>query len=386
MPPTDHSHGIIQSGGTVNNSSNEFLKTDKYGKITTTTVGIPEPNDNLANITMNQGEFGAIGTSNLYARADHIHPSDTSKSNTGHKHPVSDIEGLGNLPSSAHSHGIIKNDGTVDSFYANKFVITDTNGNITTATINIPQGETDKNYIKMNKSSAEAGNSTKFAKADHVHPSDNSKSNIGHKHSIDDINHFPTQMTPTSHTHGNITNEGKMNGVTAVKNIITDASGNITTETVNKYKWLSAQNTADDVSELPFAGTSVRTNGHIKTCYVNRGIRLVFIRIELSVTDNSHKKVTQGNKTYYPGIDNWYYTDVILPPIISPTWTQMLHSEIPGHKIKLMDDDTNQEMTNVGNGKSYSLKRRIVYYIDSKSPDIDNIKASGFYFYTNKGQ
>ena len=52
----------------------------------------------------------------------------------------------------------------------------------------------------------------------------NAKSDTGHKHAKADITDFPTSMTPASHTHGSITNDGKI-GTTANKPIITGTNG-----------------------------------------------------------------------------------------------------------------------------------------------------------------
>ena len=57
------------------------------------------------------------------------------------------------------------------------------------------------------------------------------KSDTGHTHTKSEITDFPSSMTPASHTHGNLQNNGQV-GSTAQssKNVVTDANGKITTE------------------------------------------------------------------------------------------------------------------------------------------------------------
>ena len=81
---------------------------------------------------------GAIGTSDKYARADHVHPSDSSKADAA------------DIPGASDTLPIM--DGTAD-----------------------------------------AGESAKYARADHVHPTD-------------------TGRASATHTHGNITNAGGLSG------------------------------------------------------------------------------------------------------------------------------------------------------------------------------
>ena len=124
----------------------------------------------------------AVGTSTKYAREDHKHPVDTSRA------------------ASSHSHGNITNSGTLqttDVIIANgdKLVVTDASnsnkvsrtsvsfdGSTTTQAlskkgtwVNIPQAATAN--PSMNGTAA-VGSSAKFAKEDHVHPSDTSKQDV----------------------------------------------------------------------------------------------------------------------------------------------------------------------------------------------------------------
>lgn len=56
-------------------------------------------------------------------------------------------------------------------------------------------------------------------------------SNNGHSHTTSQITDFPSTMTPSSHTHGNLQNDGSVGtSNNASKNVVTDSSGKITTE------------------------------------------------------------------------------------------------------------------------------------------------------------
>ena len=72
----------------------------------------------------------------------------------------------------------------------------------------IPTGSSTNTDIKMNGTQS-AGSSSNFAKADHVHPID-------------------TSRAASSHSHGNLTNDGKL-GSSANKPVITTTSGKVTT-------------------------------------------------------------------------------------------------------------------------------------------------------------
>ena len=93
-------------------------------------------------------------------------------------------------------------------------------------TPDIPEGSSTATDIQMDGTRA-SGTSDKFARADHVHPTDTSRAPSSHTHSKNEITDF-------SHTHGNLQNDGKV-GTTnnASKNVVTDSNGKITTE--NKY-------------------------------------------------------------------------------------------------------------------------------------------------------
>lgn len=99
-----HVHGNISTDGKVGTTENKPLITGTGGAVTTGKF-----EDDVTNIKAN-GTV-SVGSSNNFARSDHIHPSDSNKA------------------SSNHTHGIINNNGSITDG-ANKNVVTDGSGNI----------------------------------------------------------------------------------------------------------------------------------------------------------------------------------------------------------------------------------------------------------------
>ena len=90
------------------------------------------------------------------------------------------------------------------------------------------------------------------------------KANSTHNHTKSQITDFPTSMTPTSHTHGNLQNNGQVGSTAqASKNVVTDSSGKITTE--DKPTIPSASSTtpsADTTSGSVGTGTTWARSNH----------------------------------------------------------------------------------------------------------------------------
>ena len=90
------------------------------------------------------------------------------------------------------------------------------------------------------------------------------KANSTHNHTKSQITDFPTSMTPSSHTHGNLQNNGQVGSTAqANKNVVTDSSGKITTE--DKPTIPSASSTtpsADTTSGSYGSGTSYARSNH----------------------------------------------------------------------------------------------------------------------------
>ena len=117
----------------------------------------------LNNIASNSKMNGtqSAGSSNLIARADHVHPTDTSRA------------------ASNHTHGSLSNDGKVGTA-ANKPLITGTNG-----VVSVGSFGTGANTFCQ-------GNDSRLSDA---------RTPKSHTHNKSQITDFPTTMPPTSHTH-----------------------------------------------------------------------------------------------------------------------------------------------------------------------------------------
>lgn len=186
---------------------------------------------------------GTTGSSTNYARSDHQHPKSTIYAETGHSH--GNLKSNGTIGTNTNSNyfvttttggglatkqkiGQIDADGKIGTT-ANKPVITTTNGTLTVGGF-----ETSANQIKMN-GTANTGSSNMFARSDHVHPSDTSKSDV-------------------SHQHGNITSNGTLNSSTSSPNniVVTDSSNNL--KTIDKIPWNKLNITSSNISSLELDG------------------------------------------------------------------------------------------------------------------------------------
>lgn len=390
----DHTHGNIKSGGTIGTTARKPLITTTNGLITT---GSFESNN--INIKANATE-ASVGSLNTFARADHIHPTDTSRASTdvattnsngllsyqdkrildgiattlaeqgvinedvqralndhshGHitgkgqigtepykpiittqqgvltigkfgttehsfcegndprlsdsREPTAHTHTKAQITDFSHTHGSITYDGKITSTASaiNNIMVTDSNNlvkviskipfNKLTITKNdivglgIPAQDTNTTYtaestatnIKMNGTQS-AGSSAKYARADHVHPSDTTKANIsslstvatsgsyndlsdkptistaGKTGKYTDLLNVPSTFTPASHAHGSLTNTGTLNSTAkSVKNIaVTDSSNNL--KTINKLP-LDKVTHQDISGKIDTAGTGLSKSG-----------------------------------------------------------------------------------------------------------------------------
>lgn len=111
--PIDHEHGNITNDGKIGTTANKPLKTTTGGSVST---GDWESNTN--NIKMNG--TASVGVSNNFVRADHVHPSDTTKVDTAGT-------GLSKIGTTLnHSNSV-----TVQTTTALKKISYDTEGHIT---------------------------------------------------------------------------------------------------------------------------------------------------------------------------------------------------------------------------------------------------------------
>lgn len=322
--------GLSKSGTTLNHSNNVIAQTsaalkkikhDEQGHITGTTnvaksditgLGIadevhthtkseitdfptiPSANSTATNIKMD-GTQNA-GSLSTFAKADHVHPTDTSRASTATasasanglmskedkaKMDKSMVVGQANVGGTTSAYtatitGVTLTHGTIIALY------NAVGANAASATLNVNSLGAKPIYYNSsaipasrypNKSvclfmyntsivstgcwqliysydsnntytaasatptadtaSGAVGTSAKYAREDHVHPKSSIYAESSHTHTKSEISDFPTSMTPTSHTHGNITNDGKI-GTTANKPIITTTSGKLTTGSFGK--------------------------------------------------------------------------------------------------------------------------------------------------------
>ena len=92
MTPSSHTHGNLQNDGSVGSSNNasKNVVTDANGKITTEAKPtIPTGSSTATDIKMNGTQ--SAGTSSNFAKADHVHPTDTSRAPSSHTHTKSQV-------------------------------------------------------------------------------------------------------------------------------------------------------------------------------------------------------------------------------------------------------------------------------------------------------
>ena len=168
-----HAHGKVTYEGKIDTNTSTVNKvvvtdSDTYLK-TISKVPFANLNISKANITglgiVGDAESDAsklekdgtanVGSRNTYARGDHRHPTDTSRA------------------ASDHVHGSISNTGTIGST-ANLPLITGNNGTIGTGSF-----ESDTTKIQKD-GTVNAGSRNTFARGDHRHPTDTSRAPTNH--------------------------------------------------------------------------------------------------------------------------------------------------------------------------------------------------------------
>ena len=137
----------------------------------------------------------------------------------------------------SHSHGSLANGGTLNSDISsvNKVAVTDSSNNLKTIS-NLPAGKV-SDATAHSQAINTAANATQAAintavdtaiknvddKCNDIVAGDIDLSGT-HTHTKSQITDFPTTMTPTSHTHGNITNDGKVGNAANIP-LITGTNG-----------------------------------------------------------------------------------------------------------------------------------------------------------------
>ena len=178
--PTSHSHGDITNTGTLGSTANKPLITSTNGKIAT-------------------GSFGS--SANTFCEGNDSRLSD-ARTPTSHSHTKSEISDFpSTMTPSSHTHGNVQNDGTVkvsNTVQKSKNLVTDANGYV----------NVEDKITKTSQLTNDGDGSNAFIK--------------------ENDSRLTNARTPSSHTHGNITNDGKV-GTTASLPLITTTGGAVTT-------------------------------------------------------------------------------------------------------------------------------------------------------------
>lgn len=165
---------------------------------------------------------------------------------------TSDLTNDSNYISTSSTSGLIKNDGSIDttsySTFSGSYNDLSNKPTIPSASTTTPSADT---------SSGSYGSGTSYARSNHTHPKSSLYAEATHSHTKSQITDFPSiptktsdltndgadgtnvfvanndsrlsdSRTPTSHTHGNLSNDGKL-GTTSGKPVITTTGGAITT-------------------------------------------------------------------------------------------------------------------------------------------------------------
>lgn len=220
MTPASHTHGNITNDGKVGSTANKPLITTTNGVVTTGSFGTSAntfcqgndsrlsdartPTSHTHGSVSNDGKIGTAsgkiittGTSGVLQASDSITKSmisdfPTSMTPTSHTHTKSEISDFpSTMTPSSHTHGNLQNDGTVkvsNTVQKSKNLVTDANG-----------------YLNVE---------------DKITKTSQLTNDSGFLTSHQDI----SGKADTSHTHGNITSDGKI-GTTATLPIITGTGG-----------------------------------------------------------------------------------------------------------------------------------------------------------------
>lgn len=178
--------------------------------------------------------------------------SDLTNDGDGTNAFLTQHQSLTNYIQKSSTSGLLKNDGTVDttsySTFSGSYNDLSNKPTIPSASSTTPSADT---------TSGSYGSGTSYARSNHTHPKSSLYAEATHSHTKSQITDFPSipsktsdltndgsdgtnvfvanndsrlsdARTPTSHTHGSLTNDGKL-GTTSGKPVITTTGGAITT-------------------------------------------------------------------------------------------------------------------------------------------------------------
>ena len=228
----DHSHtGYLTSHQDISgkldkaqgsSKASKNVVTDSNGNITTEA----KPTIPSASSTTPSADTtnGSVGSGTTWAKADHTHPKSTLYAEASHTHSnyvnptiVDNLTTNDSTKVLSAKQGKVLQDNKLEKTHASykgKNVVT----NASTGAIEFE----DKPTIPSKTS--DLTNDSGFLTS---HQDISGKSDVGHTHTKSEITDFPSTITPSSHAHGNITNDGKV-GTASGKIITTTTGGAIT--------------------------------------------------------------------------------------------------------------------------------------------------------------
>lgn len=218
---SDHVHGQIQNNGTIGTAANKPLITTTNGLIQ---AGAFE--STVSKIKMDGA--ASVGTLNTFARADHVHPTDTSRA------PNTLATSTSNgLMSSADKITI----SNIDSTYATKDEVDGIIAGDVDLLGYVKKREIIDNLTSTNTQNPLSANQGRILQnnINNVLTVANGKANTNHPHTKSNITDF-------AHAHGSLTNGGTLNS---------DISS------VNKVAVTDSNNNLKTISKLPFAKLNI---------------------------------------------------------------------------------------------------------------------------------
>ena len=369
--PTSHTHGNISNAGAIGTASGKL--------ITTTTDGVLQASDTItkskisdfshthgnisndgkvgsaANLPLITGENGVVTTGSFGTAANTFCQGNDSRLSNA-RTPTS------------HSHGALANGGTLnsDTGTVNKVAVTDSSNNLKTISkvpfanlniaksditgLGIPASDTDTTYsagtglqldsttfsVKYGTASGTAcqGNDSRLSNArtptSHTHGNISNDGKIGSASgkivvtgtdgvlqgadtiTKSKISDFPSTMTPSSHTHGNVTNDGKLDTANAI--VVTDANKNITASaTITKSKISDFPSTMTPSSHthgnISNDGKIGSTSGKIIVTGTNGVLQGADTITKSKISDFSHTHTKSQITDFAHNHDDRYYTE-----------------------------------------------------------------------------
>lgn len=314
---TSHTHGNITTDGSILNQANKNVVTNSNGKIVTEDKPtIPTANSTATNIKMNGTQ--SAGSLSTFAKADHVHPTDTSRAAASHTHDdkyytETEIDTkLNGKANSSHTHGNLQNNGQVGSTaQANKNVVTDANGKITTEDkYTHPSGTVKTGEPSSNKTPGfgDTFTVTQFT-----------SNNTGHiSGATDRTVKIPDAEASTS-THGlmSANDKSKLDGVAtgATKNTVENSLSSTSTTNALSAAQGKALNTAISNKTVTLTKLSTATTGYIATYEIKQGstsLGKIDIPKDYLVKSGSVKTVSTANSPVSGYVVGDKYIDFVI--------------------------------------------------------------------------